>query len=74
MTTYQILSEDHVVEALTRYLREPPFKLDFDELEINFIDFEKSKYFAGDGIYNVDFGEPKYKFELTLTGGSGNES
>lgn len=31
---YQILSEDHVVEALTKYLREPPFKLDFDELEI----------------------------------------
>jgi hypothetical protein len=59
MTIYQILSEDHVVEALTRYLREPPFKLDFDKLQIDDI--------------NLDF-EGDYKFNLTLTVGSGNES
>lgn len=58
MTIYQILSEDHVVEALTRYLREPPFKLDFDKLQID----------------DINLVEGDYKFELTLTRGSGNES
>jgi hypothetical protein len=58
MTIYQILSEDHVVEALTRYLREPPFKLDFDVLEISVVEFDENEV------------DPVYRFEVTLHRGS----
>lgn len=29
-----ILSEDQILEAISRYLRDSPFKYDFDDLEI----------------------------------------
>lgn len=32
---FQILTEDHIVEALTKYLRDAPYKLEFDELIIS---------------------------------------
>jgi hypothetical protein len=32
---FQILTEDHIVEALTKYLRDTPYKLEFDKLIIS---------------------------------------
>lgn len=34
MDNIVILNEDHIVEAISRYLRDTPFKLEFDYLEI----------------------------------------
>lgn len=45
-----ILSKDHVIEAITRYLRDTPFKAEFDTVDIEFFD-DNAEF--DDGVSNL---------------------
>lgn len=47
------LSEDQVVEALSRYLRDGPFKYSFDELTINTVVLSDDDNY----IFNVELSD-----------------
>ena len=47
---YIILSKDHVVEAITRYLRDTPFRVDFETLDVEFFD-DNAEF--DDGVSNL---------------------
>ena len=48
-STVVFLSEDQLLEAVARYLREPPFKFDISYVNLNEI------YENVDGLFNFEF-------------------
>ena len=53
-----ILSEDHVVEAIKRYISDPPFSYEFEYIEL--LDFQEET--------NPTNGKTEFKFEFELFG------